>query len=93
MDGDEAARIGMVNRVYDDAELLGATYKFAGQLAAVSPVAAAMIKRTVYQSERMDLRASLDLISSHMAVVQSTNDYAEAQAAFSERRPPHFTGT
>ncbi len=92
VDGEEAARIGMVNRVCDDAELLDTTYAFAGRLAAVSPVAAAMIKRTVYQAERMDLRASLDLISSHMAIVQSTADYAEAQAAFTERRPARFIG-
>jgi enoyl-CoA hydratase/carnithine racemase len=92
VDGDEAARIGMVNRVYDDDALLDATYAFAARLAAVSPLAAAMTKRTVYQSERMDLRASLDLISSHMAVVQSTDDYTEAQAARTERRPARFTG-
>jgi enoyl-CoA hydratase/carnithine racemase len=92
VDGDEAVRIGMVNRVYDDAALLDATYAFAARLAAVSPLAAVMIKRTVYQSERMDLRASLDLISSHMAVVQSTDDYTEAQAARTEHRPARFTG-
>jgi hypothetical protein len=40
----------------------------------------------------MDLRASLDLISSHMAVVQSTDDYTEAQAARTEHRPARFTG-
>jgi enoyl-CoA hydratase/carnithine racemase len=92
IDGAEAERIGMVNRVYDDAELMPATHAFARQLAALSPVSVSMIKRTVYQSATMDLRASLDLISSHMAIVQSTDDYAEARAAFAERRPGHFTG-
>ena len=93
VDGEEAARIGLVNRVYDDDELLDATYAFARRLAGMSPVALAMIKRTVYQSQFMDLRTSLDLISSHMAIVQSTNDYAEARAAFAERRTPRFTGS
>jgi hypothetical protein len=46
----------------------------------------------VYQSALTDLCTSLDLISSHMAIVQSTDDYAEAQAAFRERRPGNFTG-
>ena len=50
------------------------------------------IKRTVYQSARTDLRTSLDLISSHMAVVQSTEDSAEAMSAFREKRTPHFRG-
>lgn len=92
VDADEALRIGMVNRVYDDAELAERTREFALQLAAVSPVAAAVIKRTVQQSASLDLRTSLDLISSHMAVVQSTEDYREAQTAFAERRPGRFTG-
>ena len=92
VDAEEALRIGMVNRVYDDAELAEQTRAFALQLAAVSPVAAAVIKRTVQQSASIDLRTSLDLISSHMAVVQSTDDYREAQAAFAEKRPGRFTG-
>ena len=92
VDADEALRIGMVNRVYDDAELQERTREFAAQLAAMSPVAVAVIKRTVQQSASIDLTTSLDLISSHMAVVQSTEDYREAQTAFAERRPGRFTG-
>jgi hypothetical protein len=51
-----------------------------------------MIKRAVHQSASMDMRTSLDLISSHMAILQSTDDYAEAQEAFKERRPGDYTG-
>jgi enoyl-CoA hydratase/carnithine racemase len=92
VDADEALRIGMVNRVYEHDELLERTREFAHQLAAMPPVAVAMIKRTVVQSAAIDLRTSLDLVSSHMAVVQSTDDYQEAQAAFAEKRPGQFTG-
>lgn len=89
---DEALRIGMVNRVYDDAELAERTREFALQLAGMSPIAVSFIKRTVQQSASIDLRTSLDLISSHMAVVQSTDDYREAQRAFAEKRPGDFHG-
>ncbi|MDP3713206.1 MAG: enoyl-CoA hydratase-related protein [Mycobacteriales bacterium] len=89
---EEALRIGMVNRVYDDAELAERTREFALQLAGMSPIAVSFIKRTVQQSASIDLRTSLDLISSHMAVVQSTDDYREAQAAFAEKRPGDFQG-
>ena len=89
---EEALRIGMVNRVYDDAELAERTREFALQLAGMSPVAVSFIKRTVQQSASIDLRTSLDLISSHMAVVQSTDDYREAQRAFAEKRPADFQG-
>jgi hypothetical protein len=39
------------------------------------------------------LRTALDLISSHMAVVQSTSDSREAYRAFVEKRPPVFEGS
>jgi hypothetical protein len=51
-----------------------------------------MIKRAAYQSARADVRTALDLISSHMAVVHSTRDSAEAMAAFRGRRAPVFEG-
>ncbi len=92
IDGEEAVRIGMANRVYDHTELHEQTRTFARQLCGMSPVAVGVIKRTVQQSASIDLRTSLDLISSHMAVVQSTDDYREAQAAFKEKRTPDFQG-
>jgi enoyl-CoA hydratase/carnithine racemase len=92
VDAEEALRIGLVNRVHPDATLLAATTAFAEQLAALSPVAVSMIKRTVYQSADMTLAASLDLISSHFAIVQSTDDYVEARSALAERRRPVFRG-
>jgi enoyl-CoA hydratase/carnithine racemase len=92
VDAAEALRIGLVNRVYEDALLLEETYAFAERLAASPPVAMRMIKRAVHQSASMDMRTSLDLISSHMAILQSTDDYAEAQEAFKERRPGDYTG-
>jgi enoyl-CoA hydratase/carnithine racemase len=92
IDAEEALRIGLVNRVYDDADLPAETRRFAEQLAGLSPVALAMIKRTVYQSADLSLRASLDLISSHMAIVQSTDDYREALSASAQHRAPTFHG-
>ncbi len=92
VDADEALRIGLVNRIYDDAELEIETQRFAEKLANYSPIALRMIKRGTYQSLRMDLRSSLDLLSSHMGVVQTTEDAAEALTAFRERRTPKFKG-
>jgi enoyl-CoA hydratase/carnithine racemase len=88
----EAERIGMVNRVYDDEQLLTEVYEFATRLAAGPPLVLKMIKQAVYESMRTDLRTSLDLISSHMVVVQSSYDGQEAMAAFREKRTPVFEG-
>jgi enoyl-CoA hydratase/carnithine racemase len=92
VDAAEALSIGMVNRVYDDAELAAQAHAFAAELASLSPIPMQIIKRSVYQAATSDFGSHLDAISSHMAVVQSTADYAEAQAAFRERRQPVFTG-
>ena len=92
VDAEEALRIGMVNRVYDDEELMDETRAFAEKLAAGPPRITRMIKRAVYQSARSDLRTSLDLISSHMGVVQSMQESREAFNAFREKRAPKFEG-
>ena len=92
IDAAEAERIGIVNHVYDDGSLMDEATAFARRLAAGPPVAIAMIKRAVQQSANCDLRTALDLISSHMAVVQSTADSAEAYMAFVEKRAPTFEG-
>lgn len=92
IDAEEAHHLGAVNRVYDPEELMPATYEFAERLAAGPPLITRMIKRAVYQSARSDLRTSLDLISSHMGIVQSTHDSKEAMSAFREKRKPEFEG-
>ena len=89
---DEAHRIGMVNRVVDDGDLGPATRALAEQIAAAPPVTVRMIKRATYQSANADLRTSLDLISSHFAVVAATDDAAEALSAMQEKRAPRFHG-
>jgi 2-(1,2-epoxy-1,2-dihydrophenyl)acetyl-CoA isomerase len=89
---DEALRIGLVNRVYDDDKLMDETLAFAARLAAGPPIQQRLIKKLVYQSLRTDLRTSLELVSSHMAVVQSTDDYREAVQAYKEKRKPKFEG-
>jgi enoyl-CoA hydratase/carnithine racemase len=92
IDAEEAVRLGIANQVVDDDDLPAAVNTLARKLADAPPVAVRTIKRAVYQSARVDLRTALDLISSHMAVVTSTQDSAEALAAFREKRPGHYVG-
>ena len=85
---EEALRIGLVNRVCDDERLMHDTLAFATKLANGPPLQQRLIKKLMYQSLRTDLRTSLEMVSSHMAVVQSTGDYKEAIQAFKEKRTP-----
>lgn len=77
----EAERIGMVNRVYPDDKLMEETYKFAKRLVDGPTKVIQMIKRSTYQSARVDLRTALDMISSHMGVIRTTEDSQKAMAA------------
>ena len=90
MSAQEAREMGIVSHVYPDDELLGQALRFAGRIARQAPIAVSMIKRAVYQSLATDLRTSLDLASSHLAVVQSAEDRTEAMSALSEHREPVF---
>jgi enoyl-CoA hydratase/carnithine racemase len=82
VDAEEALRIGLVNRVYDDAELDAQTQAFARKLVGHNPLAVRLIKRTVYQSLQLDLRTSLDLVSSHMGIVQTNAQAGRSLEAF-----------
>lgn len=92
VDAEEAHRIGLVNRVYDDDKLMEETLAFASKLASGPPLQQRLIKKLMYQSLRTDLKTSLEMVSSHMAVVQSTSDYREAIQAYKEKRKPKFEG-
>lgn len=92
LDAEEALRLGLANHVYPEEEFPAAWRAFAGRLAGQPPINLRMIKRAAYQSANADARTALDLISSHMAVVHSTQDSAEAMTAFLERRQPVFEG-
>lgn len=92
VDGERANELGMVNSVHDDDALAAHTSAFAARLAAGPQVALRMIKRATLQSRSIDFRTSLDLLSSHLAVNRTTADSLEAFRAFTDRRPPVFTG-
>jgi enoyl-CoA hydratase/carnithine racemase len=79
---EDALRLGIASSVYPDEDFRESWHAFAARLAASPPLNVQLINRAAYQSARADLRTALDLISSHMAVVRSTRDSAEAMHQF-----------
>jgi enoyl-CoA hydratase/carnithine racemase len=92
IDADEALKIGLVNHVYPDDALMAETTKLAARIAAMPPLSIRLIKRTVNQSLTTDLMASLDLISSHLAIVRAGHDHPEAVSAYREKRKGDYLG-
>jgi 2-(1,2-epoxy-1,2-dihydrophenyl)acetyl-CoA isomerase len=90
VDAAEALRIGLVNQVLPDAELLPHVREVASRIAAGPALAIRLMKRAILQGMRNDLRGNLDLVSSHYAVVTASRDHREAVEAFIEKRAPSF---
>lgn len=86
---EEALRLGIVNAVYDDDQLMDRVYRVASELAARDPALVQTIKRCVHESASSDLRTSLDLVAAQMAVIRSTEaSMATFRDFMAGRRPP-----
>lgn len=94
VDAAHAQRIALVNHVYPDhRELHAAAQALAAEVAANSPLVVQGVKAVLEAEQDMSTAAALDHVALWNASFLMSNDLAEAMAAFTERRPPDFTGT
>jgi 2-(1,2-epoxy-1,2-dihydrophenyl)acetyl-CoA isomerase len=89
---EEAHDLGLVNHVVPDDELLDSAGAMARELAAGASVALGLAKRLLDQSPQLSLEDMAELESYGQAIAISSADHAEGIAAFTERRPPRFSG-
>jgi 2-(1,2-epoxy-1,2-dihydrophenyl)acetyl-CoA isomerase len=92
IDADEAARIGLVNRVVPVAELEKTVHALAEKIAAGPPGVLRMAKHMVNRAATSDLAAALDLEAFSQGMAIASEDHQEGLAAFFDKRPPRFTG-
>lgn len=92
IDGDEAARIGLLNEVHDADQVLPAALALARTIAANAPFAIRATKRAIYRGLDWDPRGAAYLESFAQAESVATADASEGIAALLDKRPPKFTG-
>lgn len=88
----KAKEYGLVNHIFPIETFWEETLNLAKKIASGPQVAIRMTKRAVKYSRNMSLEQSLDLISSHYAVIKETEDHIEAVKAFKDKRTPKFKG-
>jgi len=89
---DEAHRIGLVNRVYPEGELMEKTMEFARTLLGRAPLAMGMAKHIINTCQNVDTETGRVLERLGQSILIASEDNKEGQRAFREKRKPKFKG-
>jgi 2-(1,2-epoxy-1,2-dihydrophenyl)acetyl-CoA isomerase len=92
LSADQAAQWGLIWRSVDGAELSAVVDALATQLAAAPTRGLARTKQALYEGWDRTLEEQLDIERDYQRELGYTADYAEGVAAFTQKRPPQFTG-
>jgi len=91
VDGEEAARIGLVLETVPDGQVVDAALALADQIIANTPFGTWMGKATLWSNlEISSLAAAIDLEARTQILALGTEDAKEQLAAFRERREPAY---
>jgi enoyl-CoA hydratase len=90
IDANEALRLGLVNHVYPQSELMENSMKLAGKIASKGQQAIRNALKAVKAVDNMPLTEGLKFEADLFALCCGTEDFKEGTAAFLEKRKPAF---
>ncbi|MFL6238386.1 MAG: enoyl-CoA hydratase/isomerase family protein [Actinomycetes bacterium] len=91
--GQEAADIGLVNRVLPAEQFVDAVLDIAAGVARTAPIAARLTKVALARGGHASFDAALQWEGLAQPITLATADLQEGLAAAKERRPPRFSGS
>jgi len=92
IDAEHALRIGLVQRVVPQSELLPEAKRLARVIAGKAPLAVEAAKRAIVAGADTSLDEGIEIEALHFGSVTTTADFREGTAAFLEKRKPKFAG-
>ncbi len=90
VDAEEAHRLGLVNEVVDDEQLMPEALALARELADGPQMAMRMLKRSIYLAAEQTWAHALEDIAARTAVTDHHPDAREGGLAFRDKRRPQF---
>jgi enoyl-CoA hydratase/carnithine racemase len=87
-----ALRLGLVNRVVPQHELLPAAFELAETICANAPLSTRAIKEAAYRGISVPLEEGLRIEAFLSRIIRTTDDSREGPRAFAEKRPAAFKG-
>lgn len=92
VDAAEALRIGLVNKVFPQDELLDKSLELAETIASRGPLAVRLCKEAVNNGVELDLARACQYEADLFALCFSSSEQKEGMLAFLEKRAPKFKG-
>jgi E-phenylitaconyl-CoA hydratase len=90
IDAQEAYRIGLVNKVVPQAEVISTAKEWAQLICQAAPLAVRAAKEAMVRGYSMSLEDGLKLENSLVTSVLGTEDFTEGTTAFVEKRKPSY---